>query len=169
MRLLVKEAVVSPDGLLIRLRLNGLNSLAAELQGEAAVEAGRDGRTVDIHVPIEFKIRGGKKEIILPPDAHTAADVGPRRPIVVALARAYKWQRMLDTGAVGSLDELADRYDLDRSYVGRITKLATLAPDSVDTLVGGQDGDGITLGKLKGSLPDRWDEQRRVLRLHPGQ
>ena len=103
-KLLVEEVVVSRDGLVIRLRLNGLDSLVAGLQGgaptegaDARVEPGTDGQTVGIRVPMEFKRRGGRKEIILPPDAATAADVGPRRPIVGALARAYKWQRMLDT------------------------------------------------------------------------
>ena len=33
-KLLMQEVVVSPDGLLIRLRMNGLNSLVAELQGD---------------------------------------------------------------------------------------------------------------------------------------
>jgi len=37
-------------------------------------------------VPMEFKTRGGRKEIILPPDAATTADVSPRSPLVVALA-----------------------------------------------------------------------------------
>ena len=49
---------------------------------------------MDISVPMEFKARAGRKEIIsvrspsgLPPDAATTAEVGPRSPLVVALAR----------------------------------------------------------------------------------
>ena len=80
-KLLVEEVVVSKDGLLIRLRLHGLNSLVAELQAEGPagavgpvgsdgpVEPGKDGQTLDIRVPMEFKTRGGRKEIILPADA----------------------------------------------------------------------------------------------------
>ena len=87
LKLLVEEVVVNPKGLLIRLRLNGLNSLIAELAGEGRGVVGNDGQTVDVRVPMEFKVRGGRKEIVLPPDANTTPDVGPRRPIVVALAR----------------------------------------------------------------------------------
>ena len=93
-KLLVQEVVVSRDSLLIRLRLHGLNSLVAELVGDGPAEGaggrvapGTDGQTVDIRVPMEFKTRSGRKEIILPPDAATTADVGPRSPLVVALAR----------------------------------------------------------------------------------
>jgi len=118
-----KEVVLSRNGLLIRLRLHGPNSLVAELQGDSPGELGGDGQTLHVHVPMELKRRGGRKEIVLPPEAHTTPDVGPRRPIVVALARAFKWQKMLDTGEVGSVGELATRYGLGRSYVGRILKL----------------------------------------------
>ncbi|HUU21013.1 MAG TPA: hypothetical protein VM389_00630 [Phycisphaerae bacterium] len=100
-KLLVQEVVVSRDGLLIRLRLNGLNALVAELQGDGRLELARDGQTADICVPMEFKRRGGRKEIVLLPDAHTAAEVGLRRPLIVALApsrRAQVGGKMLDTG-----------------------------------------------------------------------
>ena len=106
-KLLVQEVVVSKDGLLIRLRLHGLNSLVAELAGDGPVqgagvrvEPGRDGQTVDIRVPMEFKTRGGRKEIILPAGAGTEPKAQPNRPLVLALARAYRWQRMIDSGEV---------------------------------------------------------------------
>ena len=44
-----------------------------------------------------FKVRRGRKEVILPRDAHALPDVDPRRPIVVALVGACKWQEMLDS------------------------------------------------------------------------
>ena len=74
-----------------------MNSLLAELQGEGPAgsdgpaELGKDGQlvlrseaplrriaTVDLRVPIEFKVRGGRKGIVLPPDANSAPDVDPR-------------------------------------------------------------------------------------------
>ena len=36
---------------------------------DGRVEPGKDGQTVDVRVPMEFKVRGGRKEIILPADA----------------------------------------------------------------------------------------------------
>jgi hypothetical protein len=119
---------------------------------------------------MEFKTRSGRKEIIsvrspsgLPPDAATTADVGPRSALVVALARAYRWQRMIDTGEVASLDELAVRYDVDRSYVGRILKLAGLAPDLVTAVLGGRVPEGPALRRLPNLLPILWSKQRQML------
>jgi site-specific DNA recombinase len=165
-KLLVEEVVVGRDSLLIRLRLHGLNSLVAELRGDgpAAVAGGRvapgsDGQTVDIRVPMEFKTRSGRKEIILPPDAATTADVGPRSPLVVALARAYRWQRMIDSGEVSGVEVIAAQYGVDRAYVSRILGLAMLAPDLTQAALKGNESGGLSLRKLAKPLPSRWDEQ----------
>ena len=158
-KLLIDEVILKSDGLVIRIRLNGLNSLAAELQGQGQAELGNDGQTVDVRVPMEFRRRGGRKEIILPLDADTTHDVGPRRPIVVALARAYKWQKMLDTGEASSMDELAKKHGVDRSYVGRILKLSSLAPDIVAAILAGNEPSGMSLGTLQAGVPLSWHEQ----------
>ena len=90
---------------------SGRRRLAEGAAGRAV--PGRDGQlvlrsevalrgvaTVDIRVPMEFKTRSGRKEIIsvgspsgLPADAATAADVGPRSPLVLALARGTAGSR----------------------------------------------------------------------------
>jgi hypothetical protein len=50
--------------------------------------------------------------------------VGPRlnanHTLILALARAFRWQELLDTGKAGSIAKLARKYDVERSYVGRI-------------------------------------------------
>jgi hypothetical protein len=165
-KLLVQEVVVSPDGLLIRLRLNGLNSLVGELQGHSddAVQPPQDGQTIDLRVPTKFKVRGGRKEVILPPEANGTPDVGPHSPLVVALARAHRWQRMIDSGDVTGAEAIPEQHGLDRTYVSRILGLAVLAPDVVEAIVKGNEPSGLSLGKLHRNLPLRWDEQRRLLK-----
>ena len=162
-KLLVQEVVVGKDGLLIRLRLHGLNSLVAELQGDGPVEPGTDGQTVDVRMPMEFRRRSGRKEIILPPNVETEPKAQPNRPLVLALARAHRWQKTLDAGEVAYLDELAVRYDVDRSYVSRIINLSALAPDIIGAALTGNEPTGMSLAKLRAALPYRWDEQREML------
>ena len=169
-KLLVQEVVVGPDSLLVRLRLHGLNSLVAELAGDGADKGaggrmvpGKDGQTVDIRVPMEFKTRSGRKEIILPPGAATTADVGPRSPLVVALARAYRWQQMLEAREAQSLDEIARNCGVDRSYVGRIIRLTSLAPAIVQALVAGEETSATTLNALAKDVPMEWDRQLESL------
>jgi hypothetical protein len=131
--------------------------------------------TVDIRVPMGFKTRGGRKEIIsvrgpsgLPPDAATTADVGPRSPLVVALARAYRWQRMIDSGEMAGVEAIATKYRMERTYIARILGLATLAPEIVDAALKGNEPSGMSVRKLMaGRLPIRWDKQRA--QLAPGQ
>ena len=159
----VLRARVSIDGLTIRLRTNGPRCIVAELEDGRKRSADAGGETIDVHVPMEFKVRGGRKEIILPPDANTTPNVGPQRPLVIALARAFRWQEMLDTGEAGSTADLARKYDVDRSYVSRILQLTSLAPDIVEAILAGNEPSGLSLGTLRQGVPLRWDEQQKHL------
>jgi len=118
-----------------------------------------------VRVPMEFKVRGGRKEIILPADAETEPKARPHRPLVVALARAHRWQRMLDAGEPASLDELALQYGVDRSYVGRLVRLSSLAPRIVEMALTGKEPTGRSLDWLASSLPAEWTEQAKLLGL----
>lgn len=114
-------------------------------------------------MPLVFKVRGGRKELILPPEAEPKA--APNRPLVLAMAKAINWQKMLDSAQVKSLDDLADQIGVDRSYVGRILRLATLAPDIMQAIVAGNEPGGLSLTRLRDNLPLSWAEQRRSLAL----
>ena len=124
-----------------------------------------DGENILIHIPMRFKKRGGRKEIIAPEGLDTAfpADAPPQEALVVALARAHRWQQMLDSGEVDSITELADRLDVDRSYVARILRLTLLAPDIIEGILAGREPSGLSLANLIKTLPMLWDEQRGLL------
>jgi hypothetical protein len=129
-----------------------------------------DGAIV-IRIPMVFRKRGGRKEIISPgspsglpegADATEPPKPQPQRPLVVALAKASKWQRMIETGQVESLEAMAKREGVDRSYVGRILRLACLAPDIVEAILDGTEPSGLSLRKLSKNVPLMWDEQREL-------
>jgi hypothetical protein len=128
-----------------------------------------DGDNILIRIPMRFKKRGGRKEIIAPEGLDRALpDAGPaQQPIVTALARARRWQEMLDNGEVGSVTELADRLDADRSYVARILRLNLLAPDIVEAILAGREPSGLSLAKLTQTLPILWHEQREMFGFPP--
>jgi len=123
-----------------------------------------DGDNILIRIPMRFKKRGGRKEIIAPEGLDSAfSDGGPvQQPIVTALARARRWQEMLDADKVASVTELADRLDVDRSYASRILRLNLLAPDIVEAILAGREPNGLSLAKLTQTLPVLWHEQREV-------
>jgi len=56
----------------------------------------------------------------------------PDGTLVKALARAWRWQRMLDEGIYTSVSEIGDAENISKSYVSRILRLALLAPEIVE-------------------------------------
>ena len=81
--------------------------------------------------------------------------------LVKTLARAFRYQRMLEQGRYASITELAEAEKLDRGYVGRLLHLTLLAPDIVEAILAGRQPEGLTLAVLAGGVPVGWDVQRR--------
>jgi hypothetical protein len=48
-----------------------------------------------------------------------------------------------------------------RTYVGRMLRLTSLAPDIIEAILRGDEPDGLSLEKLRKNLPVRWEEQRK--------
>jgi len=125
----------------------------------------RDGRIV-IVIPMQFKRRGNRKEIIIPDGAPHPDDgeaLGPRvhRPLAIAVARAHRWKDLLAAGAYATMNDLAEQLDLDRAYVRRLMNLTLLAPDLVEAILDGDEPSGLSLVSLAESIPMAWEEQRR--------
>lgn len=102
--------------------------------------------SVTVVVPMTIRRRGGRKQIIGPDGAPVRA--GQDSPeveatsgdpaLMKALARAFRWRRMLEDGRYTSMRELAAAEGVDRSYVGRLLKLTLLAPEAVEAILDGQ-------------------------------
>ena len=122
-----------------------------------------DGAIV-IRIPMAFRKAGGRKEIILPEDAGATEPPKPQPqpPVVAALAKAMAWQKMMESGEVKSFEELGKREGVDRTYVRRILRLATLAPDIVEAIIDGTEPSGLSLRALSKNIPLMWDEQRKL-------
>ncbi len=122
-----------------------------------------DDDGVVVHIPMKFKRRGGRKEIIVPQDAPMGDQTKSpaQRPLVVALARAFRWQELLETGKVASIASLAKRLKVDRAYVSRILGLTLVAPDIVRAIMDGNEPSGLSLAKITKPFPVLWEEQRR--------
>ena len=87
----------------------------------------------------------------------------PNGTLVKAIARAWRWQRMLDDGAYSTVSEIGDAENISKSSVSRILRLALLAPDLIDAILGGRMDQGVMLEQLERPLPASWEEQRTVL------
>lgn len=76
--------------------------------------------------------------------------------LVKALARAWRWQRMLDQGLYATVREIGDAEKISKSYVSRILRLALLAPDIVDAILSGRTDQGMVLERPERPLPASW-------------
>ena len=106
--------------------------------------------TVTLHVPFRIVKRGGRKEMQMPEGA-----MQPRRTdnaLVKALARAFRWKRMLESGEFATIAELAEREGIAPSYMTRVLRLTLLAPDIVEAILDGKQGAGGDTGAAAGAI-----------------
>lgn len=124
-----------------------------------------DDRAVTVHIPWKLKKRGGRKLVICPDGTSTAAKPIERidSAMVKALARAFRWRKLLETGAYGSATELAAAEGVDPSYLGRVLRLNLLAPDLVEAILDERLPAGVRLPELMKPFPASWKKQRGVL------
>ena len=114
---------------------------------------------------MRFQRRGGRKRIVAPDGSEIVPSSKPQPDgtLVEALARARRWQRMLDQGLYTSVSEIGDAENISKSYVSRILRLALLAPDIVESILAGQANQALMLERLERPLPASWEEQRERL------
>ncbi len=121
-----------------------------------------DERAV-IRVPMCFKRRGRRKQIILPRDnPGNGPCAGTNAPMALAVARAHRWLKLLERGPFRSVSGLAISLKTDEAYVRRQLRLTLLAPDIVETIVEGREPSGLSIEDLM-KAPVLWEEQRRRL------
>lgn len=117
--------------------------------------------TMTIHVPFRVVKRGGRKEMQLPEGA-----AQPRKPdntLIKALARAFRWKRMLETGEYATIADLAEREGIAAPYLNRTMRLAQLAPDLVEAILDGRQPRDLTLEAMRGQIPEEWSKQVEAL------
>jgi hypothetical protein len=113
-----------------------------------------------VRIPMRFQRRGGRKRIIAPDGGAIVLTSKPQPDgtLVKALARAWRWARMLESGEYGTLAELADAERISRSYVCRVMRLTLLAPDIVERILDGRPTAGLP--HLLKPFPVEWGRQR---------
>jgi len=126
-----------------------------------------DGRTLTIHVPMTFKTRGGHKLVITPDGVPSWAEPRTRidNTMVKALARAFRWRKLLETGIYATIEEISVSEKINTSYISRILRLTLLAPDIIEMILDGRHPTDLTMAALMKPFPVEWLEQRRQLGL----
>jgi hypothetical protein len=129
----------------------GQNSVAADIS------------TVTVRVPMTIRRRGGRKLVIAPDGIEVLAVRVTRHvdnAMVKAIARAFRWRNMLESGQYQTIREIAAAEKINETYVGRVLRLTLLAPDIVEAILNGRQPAGLQLDGLMKRLPVGWREQQ---------
>ena len=121
-------------------------------------------QTLTVRVPFAIRKRGGRK-LAIAADGSTLAPPRSRidSTLIKALARAHRWNRLLESGRYGSAAELAAAEKINPSYVSRVLRLTLLALDIVEAIVEGRQANGIEADVLLRPFSADWSEQRQKL------
>ena len=125
--------------------------------------------SVTVTVPLTIRRRGGRKQIIGPDGAvarpgDNGAGFVPVHgdpALIKALARGFRWRRMLEEGRYASISEMAKAEGIERGYLGSLLRLTLLAPDMVEAILDGRQSEGVTLPKMMEPFPVEWRQQAR--------
>jgi len=117
--------------------------------------------TISVHVPFTFRKYGGRKQVVTP-DGMPAAVEKSRvdSTLVKALARAFRWKKMLESGQFATITELAEREKMALTYMTRVLRLTLLAPEIVEIILEGRQPPEVTLAVLLEPFPVEWEGQR---------
>ena len=129
----------------------------------------QDGSQIKLStfIPLKIRKRGGSKVVVRPDGAvESPGKVATQidQPLLVALARAFYWQQLLDDGVVGSGSEIAQREGLHHSTVNELLRLTLLEPNIVKAIYAGQQPLCMSLLWFqRNPLPVDWTAQRAVV------
>jgi hypothetical protein len=116
--------------------------------------------SITVRVPLAIRHRPGKKTVVTPMTDGVAPVTTSADPALVkALARAFRYQRMLDEGRYASITEMAAVERIERGYLGSLLRLTLLAPAVVEALLDGRHLASVEQTALLGPLPAEWSRQ----------
>src|SRR3989338_4389787 len=114
-----------------------------------------DGRTITVTIPFKIRKRGGRK-LILAPDGGGDFMPGQQRvdnTLVKALARAFRWRKMMESGHMATVEEIAAAEKINASYVSRVLRLTLLAPGIVEMILDGRQPAQLQLAHILEPFP----------------
>ena len=118
--------------------------------------------SITVRVPLRIRRRPGRKTVVTPM-AEAGADAAIRTcadpALVKALARAFRYQRLLEEGRYASITEMAEAERIERGYLGTLTRLTRLAPELIEAVLNGRQSKRVNLPSLLERFSTGWAEQ----------
>ena len=115
--------------------------------------------TIRVVIPLTLRKRNGRPKILPPEDAGLPGSHGQDPHVLRAIARAWKWRRQLEEGEASTLQDIAGKEGVSERFIGRMIRLAYLAPEVLEYLVIRRVPPALSLSDLVPVADRPWAEQ----------
>ena len=118
-------------------------------------------QTVTVTVPFAIRRRGGRT-LVITPDGVTSAPAPRTRvdsALLKALARGFRWRKLLETGHFATIEDIAAAENINSSYISRLLRMTLLAPEIVEAILAGSQPPGLTMARAMQPFPVEWERQ----------
>ena len=119
--------------------------------------------TMRVFIPLTIRKRNGRPRILPPADMMPANEGGVDPHVLKAIAKAWSWRRKLETGAAGTVSDIAKAEGVTPPYVGRMLRLAYLAPTVLETLLIARIAPTVSVKDLAAVAELPWVEQEAAV------
>ena len=118
---------------------------------------------IQIFVPLTVRRQNGRPKILPPADYLPSEDRTQDPHILRAIGRAWGWRRRMERGQVATIQDIAAAESVTPAYVGRMLKLAYLAPAVLEKLLIARVPPTVSVKELAEVAELPWAEQASVV------
>jgi len=129
-----------------------------------AIAFPNDAERMTLSVTAVLRRIGKDVRMVIPEAERTACKTFPDTTLIRLIGKAHQLNKRFVAGGM-SISEIAGSEGVHRSYIGRLLRLAYLAPDITEAILEGRQPPGLNAKQLlQGApLPLDWGGQRRAL------
>lgn len=123
--------------------------------------------TIEIIIHVAFRSYAGRKIAYSANGAAISINkTNHDQTLIRAITRSYKWNKMLDRGEVKTVQEIASKENVERTYASDILKLKYLAPEITTMILNGTQPRTLNLTSLTDQkVPICWNKQKQLLNI----
>ncbi|SKB55233.1 hypothetical protein [Sphingopyxis flava] len=118
--------------------------------------------TMRVFIPLTIRKRNGRPKIVPPTDIVPDTG-GANAHVLKAIAKAWSWRRKLESGAAAAIQDIADAEGISDRYVGRMLRLAYLAPVVLENLLINRVPPAVSIKDLTMAAELPWGEQDEAI------
>ena len=111
---------------------------------------------LQVVIPFAYRRISARKRIIVP-----RGQIDSQEPLALGLARAFRWQALIDSGVYENVSDLARAIGEDHAFVARTIRMTLLAPEIVHAILAGTLKKSIPMELLRKEMPILWEDQKK--------